>query len=102
MIRNGAVRIISLSGSEEVDFWRDRLKSSRGNTHKVELMTWARHGTTQRGRAEYSDAGEVAEYIFQFIRSSEGKLLKSGLIAFSKPENRALARHVVDIFSTKN
>ena len=102
LIRNGAVRIISLSGSEEVDFWRDRLKSSRGNTHKVELMTWARHGTTQRGRAEYSDAGEVAEYIFQFIRSSEGKLLKSGLIAFSKPENRALARHVIDIFSTKN
>jgi hypothetical protein len=102
LIRNGAVRVISLSGSEEVDFWRDRLKSSHGNVHKIELMTWGRHATTQRGRAEYSGVGEVAEYIFQFSRSSEGELLKFGLVAFSKSENRALARHVIDVFATKN
>jgi hypothetical protein len=102
LIGNGAVRVISLSGSEEVDFWRDRLKSSRGNTHKIELTTWARHGATQRGRAHYGGVGEVVEYIFQFTRSSEGELLKFGLVAFSKSENRALARHVIDIFATKN
>ena len=102
MIGNGTVRVISLFRSEEVDFWRDRLKSSRGNTHKIELTTWARHATMQRGRAHYGGAGEVVEYIFKFIRSSEGELLKFGLVAFSKLENRALARHVIDIFAAKN
>jgi hypothetical protein len=56
----------------------------------------------QRGRAHYGGAGEVVEYIFKFIRSSEGELLKFGLVAFSKLENRALARHVIDIFAAKN
>jgi hypothetical protein len=102
LIRNGAVRVLSLSGSEEVDYWRDRLKSTRGNTRKIELMTWARHAATLRGRAHYGCIGEVAEYIFQFTRSSEGELLKFGLVAFSKSEDRALARHVIDIFETKN
>jgi hypothetical protein len=102
LIRNGAVRVISLSGSAEVDYWRDRLKLTRGNARKIELMTWARHATTLRGRAHYDCIGEVAEYIFQFIRSSEGELLKFGLVAFSKPEDRALARHVIDIFETSN
>jgi hypothetical protein len=101
-IRNGAVRVISLSGSAEVDYWRDRLKLTRGNPRKIELMTWARHATTLRGRAQYDCIGEVAEYIFRFIRSSEGELLKFGLVAFSKPEDRALARHVIDIFETSN
>src|SRR5262249_27755988 len=102
LIGNGAVRVISLSGSEEVDFWRDRLESSRGNTHKIELTSWARHVATQRGRTHYGGVGEVVEYIFQFIRSSEGELLKFGLVAFSKSENRALVRQVIDIFATEN
>jgi len=96
LIGNGAVRVISLFGPKKSIFWRDRLKSSRGNTHRIELTTRARHATTQRGRAHYGGAGEVVEYIFQFIRSSEGELLKFGLVAFSKSENRALARHVID------
>ena len=44
---------------------------------------------------------EVAEYVFQFIRTSEGKLLKFGAVAFSKSVDRALARQVIDIFGTK-
>jgi hypothetical protein len=102
LIRNGAVRVIALSGSAEVDYWRDRLRLTRGNARKIELMTWARHATTLRGRTHYDCIGEVVEYIFRFIRSSEGELLKFGLVAFSKPEDRALARHVIDIFEASN
>jgi hypothetical protein len=102
LVRNGAVRVIPLAGSEEVDYWRDQFKSARGNTRKTELMTWARHATTLRGRAQYGCIGEIAEYIFRFSRSSKGELLKFGLVAFSKSEDRALARHIIDIFDTKN
>jgi hypothetical protein len=102
LIRDGAVRVISLSGSAEVDYWRDRLKLTRGNAGKIELMTWARHATALRGRAHYGCIGEVAQYIFRFIRSSEGELLKFGLVAFSKPEDRALACYVIDTFETSN
>jgi hypothetical protein len=102
LIRNGAVRVISLSRSEEVDYWRDQLKLARGNTRKIELMTWARHATTLRGRARYGCIGETAEYIFRFTRSSKGELLKFGLVAFSKSEDRALARHIIDVFEAKN
>ena len=39
---------------------------------------------------------EVAEYVFQFNRTPEGKLLKFGAIAFSKSEDGTLARQVID------
>jgi hypothetical protein len=45
---------------------------------------------------------KFAEYVFQFIRTSEGELWKFGAVAFSKAEDRALARQVIDIFGTKN
>jgi hypothetical protein len=102
LVRNGAVRVISLTGSDEVDYWRERFKSVRGNTSKIELMTWARHATTLRGRAYYGCIGEIAEYIFRFNRSSKGELLKFGLVAFSKSEDRALARHIIDLFGAEN
>ena len=69
LIRNGAVRVIPLAGSEEVDYWREQFKLARGNARKIELMTWARHATTLRGRAHYGCIGEIAEYIFRFTRS---------------------------------
>jgi hypothetical protein len=102
LIQNGAVRVLSLCGSEEVDYWRDQFKSTRENKRKIELMTWERHATRLRGRAHYGRIGEVAEYLFRFTRSSEGQLLKSGIVAFAKPEDRALARQVIDIFETEN
>jgi hypothetical protein len=102
LVRNGAVRVISLAGSQEVDYWRDQFKSARGNARKIELMTWARHATVLRGRAHYGRIGEIAEYIFRFTRGSQGELLKFGLVAFSKSEDRALARHIIDIFGTEN
>jgi hypothetical protein len=102
LVRNGAVRIIPLAGSEEVDYWRDQFKLACGNARKIELMTWARHATTLRGRAHYGCIGEIAEYIFRFTRGSTGELSKFGLVAFSKLEDRALARHIIDIFDTKN
>jgi hypothetical protein len=37
-----------------------------------------------------------------FIRTSEGELLEFGAVAFSKSEDRALSRQVIDIFGTKN
>jgi ABC-type proline/glycine betaine transport system ATPase subunit len=67
-----------------------------------ELITWATNEATLRGRAHYGRIDEVAEYVFQFIRTSEGELLKFGTVAFSKSEDRALARQVIDIFGTKN
>jgi hypothetical protein len=102
LIRNGAVRVLSLFGVEEVDYWRDELKSRRSNTREIELMTWARHAATVRGRTHYGRMDEVAEYVFQFNRSSEGELLKFGAVAFSKSADWALARQVIDIFGTKN
>ncbi|MGA8658684.1 MAG: hypothetical protein WB586_21315 [Chthoniobacterales bacterium] len=101
-IQDGAVRVLSLFAPEEVDYWRGQLRSNRRNTREIELVTWARHAATLRGRAQYGRIGEVAEYVFQFIRSSEGELLKFGVVAFSKSEDRALARQVIDIFETKN
>ena len=41
------------------------------------------------------------EYVFQFIRTSEGELLKFGTVAFSKSVDRALARQVSDLVVTK-
>jgi hypothetical protein len=102
LIRDGAVRVLSLSTPEEVDYWRDQLKSNRRNSQEIELMTWGKHASTLRGRADYGLLDEVAEYVFQFIRTSEGRLLKFGTVAFSKSVDRALARQVIDIAGTKN
>src|SRR5215475_11989250 len=55
-----------------------------------------------RGRAHYGRMDEVAEYVFQFNRTSEGKLLKFGAIAFSKSEDGTLARQVIDKFVAEN
>ncbi len=52
--------------------------------------------------AHYGHMDEVAEYVFQFNRSSEGKLLKFGAVAFSKSEDEPLARQVIDTFLAKN
>jgi hypothetical protein len=102
LIRNGAVRVISLFTPEEVDYWRDQFKSQRRNSREIELMTWAKHSATLRGHAHYGRNDEVVEYAFEFIRTSEGELLKFGTVAFSKSVDRALARQVIDIFGTKN
>jgi hypothetical protein len=102
LVRDGAVRVLSLSTPEEVDYWRAQLKSNRRNSHEIELMTWAKNASTLRGRADYGRSDEVAEYLFRFIRTSEGKLLKFGKVAFSKSVDSALARQVIDIFGTKN
>ena len=102
LIRDGAVRVLSLFRPEEVDYWRDELKSHRRNSREIELMTWAKHAATLRGRVYYGRIDEVAEYVFQFIRTSEGELLKFGTVAFSRSEDTALARQVIDIFGTKN
>jgi len=102
LIRDGAVRVLSLSTPEEVDYWRDQLKVNRRNSLEIELMTWAKHSSTLRGRADYGRSDEVAEYLFQFIRTSDGKLLKFGTVAFSKSVDSALARQVIDIVGTKN
>jgi hypothetical protein len=102
LIRGGAVRMLSLSGFEEVDYWRGELKSNRRNSREIELMTWVKNAVTLRGRADYGRIDEVAEYVFQFNRTSEGKLLKFGAIAFCKSEDGALARQVIDAFVAKN
>ena len=67
LIRDGAVRVLSLSTPEEVDYWRDELKSNRRNSHETELMILVKHASTLRGRADYGRIDEVAEYVFQFI-----------------------------------
>jgi hypothetical protein len=102
LIRDAAVRMLSLSGSEEVDYWRNELKSNRRNSREIELMTWAENAVTLRGRAHYGRINEVAEYVFRFNRTSEGKLLKFGAIAFSESKDGALARQVIDTFVAKN
>ena len=102
LIRDGAVRMLTLSGFEEVDYWREELKSNRRNSREIELMTWARNAVTLRGRANYGRVDEVAEYVFQFNRTAEGGLLEFGAIAFSKSEDGALARQVIDTFVAKN
>jgi hypothetical protein len=101
-IRDGAVRVLSLSTPEEVDYWREELKSNRRNTREIELMTWARHAATLRGRSHYGGMDEVVEYVFQFNRTSEGELMKFGAVAFSKSVDWGLARQVIDAFGTKN
>jgi hypothetical protein len=53
LIRDGAVPMLTLSGFEEVDYWREELKSNRRNSREIELMTWARNAVTLRGRANY-------------------------------------------------
>jgi hypothetical protein len=65
LIRDGAVRVLTLSGLEEVDYWRDELKSNRRNSREIELMTLAKNVVTFRGRANYGRVDEVAEYVFQ-------------------------------------
>jgi hypothetical protein len=35
LIRDGAVRMLTLSGFEEVDYWRDELKSNRRNSREM-------------------------------------------------------------------
>jgi hypothetical protein len=102
LIRDGAVRVLSLFRPEEVDYWRDELKLHRRNSREIELITWAKHAATLRGRAHYGRFDEFAEYVFQFIRTPEGELWKFGAVAFSKAEDRPLARQVIDIFGTNN
>ena len=102
LIRDGAVRMLSLSGVEEVAYWRDELKSNRRNSREIELMTWAKNAVTLRGRANYGRIDEVAEYVFQFNRTAEGGLLEFGAIAFSKSEDGAQARQVIDTFVIQN
>ena len=101
LIRDAAVRMLPLTESEEVDYWRYELKSNRRNSREIELMTWAANAVTLRGRAHYGRMDEFAEYVFQFNRTAEGKLSKCGAIAFSKSEDRALARQVIDRFVAK-
>ena len=102
LLRDGAVRLLSLGKAEEVDYWRHELKSNRRNPRPIELMTWSDQKTTLRGRAQYGRPDEVAEYVFRFIRTSEGRLLKSGAVAFSKRADAALARQVIDAFEAHN
>ena len=102
LIQDGAVRMLTLSGFEEVDYWREELKSNRRNSREIELMTWAKNAVTLRGRANYGGVDEVAEYVFQFNRTAEGGLLEFGAIAFSKSEDGAQARHVIDTFVIEN
>ncbi|MBV8377896.1 MAG: hypothetical protein JO279_12950 [Verrucomicrobia bacterium] len=102
LVRDGAVRVLSLSTPEEVDYWRAQLKSNRRNSHEIELMTWGKNVSTLRGRADYGGSDEIAEYLFRFVRTSEGKLLKFGKVASSKSVDSALARQVIDIFEAKN
>ena len=102
LIRDGAVRVLSLSTPEEVDYWRDQLKSNRRNSQEIEVMTCRKHASTLRGRVDYGLDDEVAEYLFQYIRTPEGRLLKFGTVAFSKSVDRAPARLVIDIVGTNN
>lgn len=102
LLRDGAVRLLSLVKPQEVDYWREELKSNRKNPREIELMTWTGHKITLRGRAQYGGLDEVAEYVFQFTRTSEGKLSKFGAVAFSKPTDKALARQVIEVFEAQN
>jgi hypothetical protein len=102
LIRDGAVRLLSLFKPEEVDYWRDELKANRNNLHPIELLTWSGHQATLRGRAQYGPLDEVAEYVFRFIRTSEGGLLKFGAVAFSHRAHTALARQVIEVFEAQN
>jgi hypothetical protein len=47
-------------------------------------MTWAKHAAMLRGACYYGRIDEIAEYVFQLIRTSEGELLKFDAVAFSK------------------
>ena len=40
LIRDGAVRVLSLFRPEEVDYWRDELKSHRRKGREIERMSW--------------------------------------------------------------
>lgn len=102
LIRDNTVRMLSLSGSEEVDYWRNELKSNRRNSREIELMTWAENTVTLRGRAHYGPIDGIAEYVFRFNRTSEGNLLKLGAIAFSESKYGALARQAIDTYAAKN
>jgi len=102
LIRGGAVRLLSLFKPEEVDYWRDELKSNRKNPREIELLTWSGHQATLRGRAQYGPLDEVAEYVFRFMRTSEGGLLKFGAVAFCHRADRALARQVIEVFEAQN
>ena len=102
LIQDGAVRMLTLSGFEEVDYWREELKSNRRNSREIELMTWAKNAVTLRGRANYGRIDQVVEYVFQFNRTAEGGLLEFGAIAFSKSEDGAQARQVIDTFVAQN
>jgi hypothetical protein len=102
LLRDGAVRLLSLGKAEEVDYWRDELKVNRRNLREIELMTWSDQKTTLRGRAQYGPPDEVAEYVFRFIRTSEGRLVKFGAVAFSKRADTALARQVIEVFEAQN
>jgi hypothetical protein len=102
LIRDGAVRLVCLFKPEEVDYWRDELKSNRKNLRPIELLTWSGHQATLRGRAQYGPLDEVAEYVFRFMRTSEGDLLKFGAVAFSHRADGALARQVIESFEAQN
>ena len=102
LLRDGAVRLLSLSKPEEVDYWRDELKSNRKNLRPIELLTWSGHQATLRGRAQYGPRDEVAEYVFRFMRTPEGGLLKFGAVAFSHRADGALARQVIEAFAAQN
>jgi hypothetical protein len=102
LLRDGAVRLLSLFKPEEVDYWRDELKANRNNLRPIELLTWNGHQATLRGRAQYGPLDEVAEYVFRFIRTPEGGLLKFGAVAFSHRADRALARQVIEVFAAQN
>jgi hypothetical protein len=65
-------------------------------------MTWAKKRSNARGRANYGRVDEVAEYVFQFNRTAEAGLLEFGAIAFSKSEDGAQARQVIDTFVIQN
>jgi hypothetical protein len=65
-------------------------------------LTWTGHQATLRGRAQYGPSEEVAEYVFRFIRTSEGGLLKFGAVAFCHQADTALARQVIEVFETQN
>jgi hypothetical protein len=95
LIRDGAVRLLSLFKPEEVDYWRDELKANRNNPREIELLTWTGHQATLRGRAQYGRRDEVAEYVFRFMRTSEGGLLKFGAVAFChRADSTTLSYHL--------
>jgi hypothetical protein len=102
LLRDGAVRLLPLSKPEEVDYWREELTSNRNNLRPIELLTWSGPQATLRGRAQYGPLDEVAEYVFRFMRTPEGGLLKFGAVAFCHRADRALARRVIEAFAAQN